>query len=96
MLSFDIPDATFNMQCCKGLDNFESQSGFIEMGGEASLTIQALAACLRSKLCVSRCVMTPAFLMTIWAKKAFEPSLRDHSTIDPIFVVSILLLSYSV
>jgi hypothetical protein len=34
------------------------------------------------------------FLWTIWAIKAFEPSLRERPIIDPIFVVPILLLSY--
>jgi NADP-dependent 3-hydroxy acid dehydrogenase YdfG len=58
--------------------------GYRKVGSR--LTIQALAACLRSKVSASRWRMTPPFLMTIWAVKALEPSLRDRPIIVPIGV----------
>jgi len=47
------------------------------------MTIQALAAGLRSNVRASRWTMAPPFLMTIWAVKALEPSLRVRPTIVP-------------
>src|SRR4029077_19868988 len=54
------------------------------LSSASRLTIHALAAGLRSKVCASRRTMTPSFLMTIWAVKAFEPSLRERPIIVPI------------
>src|SRR3984885_5378073 len=54
------------------------------LSSASRLTIQALAAGLRSKVSASRWTMTPSFLMTIWAVNAFEPSFRERPIIVPI------------
>ncbi len=54
------------------------------LSSASGLTIQALAAGLRSKISASQSTVTPSFLMTIGAVKAFEPSLRERPIIVPI------------